>query len=352
MSETLASGFKTVWNDNFASNPALNQSIFGLRWGNADDFSSANGALTLTSNASEGWSAVGFMQDDFGASSGEGYGRYSVQASLDAGQGAGVCLVLWPANNQWPGQEIDLLETSGSSRSTGVATVHWAGSGNSNQYDYHTFSADLTQKNTYMVDWEKGSLTYYVNGQEIFKTTSHVPLDAADGGVNESFGAEVTNAASGAVSTSVSLNLYDMKYSAPTSSASSAVAFDTSTTAASASPTMQFLTASNTTQALTTGQSLSVSGTGNTITLPAAGSVTLSVSILSNTLDLSSALTASGWDHRAADLAKYLSASTTNGGADLVLSVHKAGGASVLTADLVGQGHTTLAVLEQHSLLG
>ncbi len=353
LSETQASGFTTVWNDNFASSSSLNQSIFGIKWGNSDDFSSSDGGLTLTSKASEGWSSLGFMQDDFGASSGEGYGRYSAVASLNGGEGAGACILLWPSNNQWPGQEIDLLET-GNSRSTGIATVHWAGSGDSNAYDYHTFSVDLTQKNTYTVDWEKGSITYYVNGNEIFKTTSHVPLDAADGGVNESFGAEVTNAGSGAVSSSVSLHLYDMSYSKTTSSSASTVASDTATTtaSASASPTMQFLTASNTTQLLSSGESLTVSGTGNTIALPASGSVTLSGGILSNTLDLRSALDASGWDHQTADLAKYLSATTANGGADVVLSVHKLGGASVLSADLVGQGHTTLAVIEQHSLLG
>jgi hypothetical protein len=39
-----------------------------------------------------------------------------------------------------------------------------------------------------------------------------VPNDAADGGVNESFGAEVTDASSAPVSSSVSLNLYSMSY--------------------------------------------------------------------------------------------------------------------------------------------
>ena len=338
---TQSSSSSTSWDVNFNNASSLDQSIFALKWGNSNDFSFANGALTLTSSASEGWSNTGFMQADFGASSGNGYGKYSVVASLDSGQGAGVNLVLWPANNSWPGQEIDLLET-GSSRNTGTATVHWAGSDGSDQYDYHNFSIDLTQKNTFTVDWEPGSITYSVDGKQIFSTTSHVPTDAADGGTNESFGAQVVNAQYGAVSSSVSVNLYDMSYTA---------SGDTTSTSTPSSK-MQFLTASNVTQAVTSGEQLSISGTGDTITLPSAGSATLSGSILSNTLDLRGALSAAGWDHRASDLAKYLTSSTTNGGADLMLSVHKAGGASVLSLDLVGQGHTKLAVIEHHSLLG
>ena len=354
LSQTQTAGFSTVWNDNFATDSSLNRSLFGIQWGNSSDFSFSNGAFTLSSKASEGWSNAGFMRPDFNAGSGDGYGRYTAVASLDAGQGAGICIDLWPSNNQWPGAEIDLLETSGSSRSTGIATVHWAGSGNSNQYDYHTFSVNLTQKNTYSVDWERGSITYSVNGHVIFKNTAHVPLDAADGGVNESFGAEVVNAGSGAVSSAVNLHLYSMSYAKPTSSSAASVSADTktTTTTASASPTMQFLTASNTTQVLASGESLTVSGSGNTIALPASGSITLGGSVLSNTLDLRSVMATSGWDHQAADLAKYVSSSTTNGGADLRLSVHNTGGASLLTADLVGQGHTTLAVVEQHSLFG
>ncbi len=210
--------YTPVWNDNFANDTTLNASLFPVSWGNSNDFSFANGSLTLTSYASEGWSAVGFMQADSGATAAQGYGLYSVTASTNAGQGVGVCAVMWPSNNSWPGPEIDLLENwSDPSQQTGYATIHWAGAGNSNQQDIHQFSIDLTKPNTFAMDWRPGSLTYYINGTEIFQVTgSEVPKDAAQGGVNESFGAEVTAAGSGAVSSSVSLHLYDMSYSAYT----------------------------------------------------------------------------------------------------------------------------------------
>jgi hypothetical protein len=213
MTTLNTSDYKTVWQDNFGSDSSLNSSIWPIKWGNGDDFSFSNGGLTLTSYASEGWSAVGFMQADNSATAAQGYGLYSATFSADAGQGAGICICLWPSNNVWPGPEIDLVEDwSDPSRQTGDATIHWAGSGDSNQYQSYSFSANMTQKTTVAMDWEHGSLTFYVNGTEIFSYTANVPLDAADGGANESFGAEVTSAGSAPVSSSVSLNLYSMSY--------------------------------------------------------------------------------------------------------------------------------------------
>lgn len=206
------SNYTSVFDDDFSKDTSLDTSIWTLSWGYSDDYSFSNGGLTITSYASEGWAPVGFMQADFGATSGEGYGLFSATASLDANQGSGVCIVLWPANGSWPGQEIDLLESSDPTRQTAYATVHWAGTDDSNQYQTFSLSLDLTKEHTYSIDWEPGSLTYYIDGTEIFTTTSHVPTDAAHGGVNETLGAEVTGAQYGAVSSSVSLNLYDMSY--------------------------------------------------------------------------------------------------------------------------------------------
>lgn len=203
--------YTTVFDDNFGNDSVLNTSLWTLSWGNSDDFRFGNG-LTLTSYASEGWSPVGFMQADFGATSGEGYGLFSATASLDANQGGGICIVMWPANGTWPGQEIDLLESSDPARTTAQATVHWAGADGSNQYQSNNLALDLTKSHTYSVDWEPGQLTYYIDGTAIFSTTSHVPVDAAHGGVNETFGAEVTGAQYGPVSSSVSLHLSDMSY--------------------------------------------------------------------------------------------------------------------------------------------
>ena len=217
--------YKTVWSDNFGSDHSLNSSLWPVKWGNSNDFSFSNGCMTLTSYASEGWSNVGFMQADYGATSAQGYGLYSMTASTDPNQGTGICIVMWPSDNSWPGAEIDLLENwSDPSQHTGYCTIHWKGAGNSNGQDPHQFNIDLTQKHTYAMDWQRGSLTYYIDGQYMFQITgSEVPLDAADGGVNESFGAEVTAAGSNAVSSSVSLHIYDASFSAYTGVQSSSI---------------------------------------------------------------------------------------------------------------------------------
>ena len=185
MSGTLnASNFSKVFDDNFANDSSLNTNLWPVRWGNADDFKFANGALTITSYQSENWTNAGFIQADSSATNGEGYGLYSFTASANAGEGIGIALVLWPSTNVWPGPELDLLESSDSTRKSGYATVHWKGADGSNQYQSHSFSLDLTQKHTYSYDWEPGVLTYYIDGQQIFSTTSHVPADAAVGEVH------------------------------------------------------------------------------------------------------------------------------------------------------------------------
>ncbi len=208
--------YTTVWNDNFATDSNLNYTQFPVAWGYGNDFVFANGSLTLTSYASQGWAATGFMQAATGATAGQGYGLYSVTASANAGEGVGICAVMWPADNNWPGPEIDLLEDwNDPTRQTGYATIHWKGANNSNGQDIHQFTIDLTKPHTFAMDWEPGSLTYYIDGKEIFQVTgAEVPKDAAQGGVNEAFGAEVTAAGSAPISSSVSLHLYDMSYSA------------------------------------------------------------------------------------------------------------------------------------------
>ena len=209
--------YTTVWDDNFATDKSFDWTHWNDFWGNVADLKLANGALTISSSAAEGWAPMGFMQAPTGPSAGQGYGLYSVTASADAGQGVGICIVMWPADNNWPGAEIDLVESWDKSAHV-QTTIHWAGAGNSNQQDIHQESLDISVPHTYAMDWEAGSLTFYVDGVMAFTTTSNVPKDYAHGGINETFGAEVTNAGWDGVSSKVSLHLYDMNYAKLTGS--------------------------------------------------------------------------------------------------------------------------------------
>ena len=214
MSTTLdTADFKTVWNDDFQTSNGINGSIFPVQWGSG--FSSSSAGLTSVSNGS----ASGFMQADNGKTAGDGYGLYSATFTMPTAQentGGGAYICLWPGTNAWPGPEIDFVEQGYGGE---YATVHWAGTNGANDYKSTEFSANLSQPTTVAVDWEAGSLTYYVNGQELVSFAAGgsvpVPKDAADGGQNESFGFG-NSGAKGATAT-----VLDMSYSARVSTAAS-----------------------------------------------------------------------------------------------------------------------------------
>ncbi|HVC16700.1 MAG TPA: family 16 glycosylhydrolase, partial [Rhodanobacter sp.] len=180
---------------------------------------------------------AGFSTADFSASDSFGYGLYQATLSVPSNdQQPGVAVLLWPASNQWPGPEIDLAEQL---NGQAYATVHWAGMNGGDQYQSYVLpNVDLTSKTTIAVDWEPNSLTYFVNGQQVVQYSSGgpvpIPADAAHGGQNEAFGAQVGTTPGNQVT------LYDMSYSTPNSTPSvgSASLITSQTTAGSS--TAQF----------------------------------------------------------------------------------------------------------------
>ena len=217
------SNFKTVIIDLFGNDKALNGSIWNDSWGNPDQYSFGNGALTLTSSAADNWQPVGFMQAPIGKSAGEGYGLYQFTGYANAGQGTGIAFIMWRADNKAldassPGSatELDILESWDGTKS-GESTVHYYDSTqkNSDGNKSHDFSIDLTKTHTYAMDWERGSLTYYVDGEQIYQDTLHSPLDYADGGSNEVMGAELVNMVPAKAPATVQLHITEMEYSAP-----------------------------------------------------------------------------------------------------------------------------------------
>ena len=217
--------FKTVLNDDFANDQSLSGTMWATRWGNADQFSFGNGALTLTGSQSENWNPVGFMQAPVGKSAGEGYGLYQFTGYANAGQGNGICFIMWRADNlqldsSSPGvaTEIDILE-SWDGTQAGQSTIHYydAGSAGGDGQSFNQFNINLSISHTYAMDWERGSLTFYVDGQQIYQDTTHAPLDYADGGSNEVMGAQIVGEAALVTSPTVQLHITDMSYSAPVS---------------------------------------------------------------------------------------------------------------------------------------
>ena len=364
------SNYRTVFNDNFGNDSSLNRSRWSAVWGKSDQFSFGNGALTLTGRASEGWNAVGFMQAPYAKTAGEGYGLYQFSGHANAGQGVGICFVMWRADNVWLDKshpnvatEMDLLESWDKTKSAS-STLHYYKAGSSNNGESaHDVSLDLTKNHTYAMDWERGSLTYYVDGKEIYKNTTNAPLDAKDGGSNEVMGAEVVNEGSLVTTPTVQLHITDMSYSTRISSSASA-----STTASTTSDTVSatqsgstpksavFITTSHGSVTLTAGERLTDTGHSNKVVFPAAGGVTLNGHTIdrNDIFDLRSVMSQTSWDGKTADLGKYLTETTTNGGKDLQVLLHPHGGsASSVLATFTGIGQVSgeFAHFKQDALL-
>ncbi|MGI4794544.1 MAG: family 16 glycosylhydrolase [Janthinobacterium lividum] len=336
--------------------------------------------MTLIGRASEGWNAVGFMQAPTSKTAGEGYGLFQVSGYANAGQGVGICFVMWPANNVWldkshpyAATELDLLESWDKTQS-GTSTVHYYSyqAPSNNGQIARSLSVDLTKLHTYALDWERNSTTYYIDGKQIYRDTVHTSLDAADGGVNKSLGAEVVNERALVTTPTVQLHITDMSYSATVSgnsgsasSATLAAAQSGSSQAGSSqadasqvgtSQTPRFIFNSNATVTIASGQALSDSGRLNTLVFPAAGGVTLNATTLSNadSFDLRAVMAQTDWDGKSADLGSYLTHTTTSDGKDMQVLLHPLGGAaSLLLATITSAGPNAgaFASFEKQALL-
>ena len=216
------SNFRTVFGDDFRNDTSLDKSLWAVQFGNAGQFSFGSNGLTLT-DTGPNWNPVGFLQYDNSKSAGEGYGLYQFTGYVNAGQDKGIAFLLWRADNTYldastpnAATEIDVLESWDGSQH-GYSTIHYYQPGGNNNGQVNTQfspSINIAQPHTYSLDWERGSLTFYVDGREIYQNTTNVPLDYADGGSNEVMGAEVTGETPGKAET-VQLHILAMSYAAP-----------------------------------------------------------------------------------------------------------------------------------------
>ena len=171
--------------------------VFSHGWGSPD--LSVRGEVKLTGNS-------GLMeQQPNSRSAGHGYGVYTMEARLD-GNGPGPVLLLWPGDDGWPGQEIDIAEIAVDGSGRHYGTLHWSDNGN-NAYNYFIFDGVYGGAfHDYSVRWEPGRITWYVDGAQKATTTSHVPTDYDAGGMNNVIGL-MNN------SNNTSLTVRDVEYS-------------------------------------------------------------------------------------------------------------------------------------------
>ena len=101
----------------------------------------------------------------------QAYGYYECRAQIAAGQGLWPAFWMIPNNLQWP-PEIDILEILGQTPNDIYTTYHDA---NNDIYQTYTIVSGLTTAfHLYAVDWEPGSIKWYVDGNQVYTTSSNV----------------------------------------------------------------------------------------------------------------------------------------------------------------------------------
>ena len=127
------------------------------------------------------------MEYASGKEAGHGYGTYTVTAKLDGNQ-PGPAILLWPGDDRWPGQEIDLAEITPDGSGRHYGTVHW-NNGGSDAYDARVYDGVSGGSfHEYQMTWEPGRITFRVDGAEKGVITDHVPADFDHGGMNNTIG--------------------------------------------------------------------------------------------------------------------------------------------------------------------
>jgi hypothetical protein len=141
---------------------------------------SVPGQITLAGSAS-------VMEWATGPAAGHGYGTYTIEAQVNGNQ-PGPAIILWPGDNNWPGQEIDLMEITPNGNGAQYSTLHWNQWG-SDAYTPQVYSGVTNGvPHEYQMVWEPGKITMVVDGQVQASYTNHVPADFAHGGMNDTIG--------------------------------------------------------------------------------------------------------------------------------------------------------------------
>lgn len=104
------------------------------------------------------------------------YGYFEMRAKLPAGQGLWPAFWLLPTDQTWP-PEIDIMEVVGSRPDQLVTSVHWDSGGHRMSSDTSVVSGMTTGFHTYGVDWQKDAITWYFDGQMVFRTATPVGMD-------------------------------------------------------------------------------------------------------------------------------------------------------------------------------
>jgi hypothetical protein len=103
------------------------------------------------------------------------YGRYVIRARWDPLSNYHISFLLWPDSNQWPRDgEIDYPEGNMASSSVS-AFIHWQNGTPGGAQHAYVASTDPQLWHTYEIDWLPSSVSFYLDGRPIGRSTTHVP---------------------------------------------------------------------------------------------------------------------------------------------------------------------------------
>ena len=152
-------------------------------WQSEEGVQQTGNGTILVRGSSEVGSGL-MMENPNNPATGFGNGLYEFRAKMAGGlgSGSGPALVLWPADDRWPGPEIDIGEINGGGDL--YMATHWNNGGRDAYNLYFAEDVDWTQWHNYAARLENGRITYYVDGQVIGVETDHPAPEYGAGGVN------------------------------------------------------------------------------------------------------------------------------------------------------------------------
>jgi hypothetical protein len=175
--------------DKHMTNKPLNVSFdngFGALGNKWNAGSAQNGEVTLKGNSA-------MMEWASGKDAGHGYGTYTVTAKVEGNQ-PGPAIILWPGNDKWPGQEMNMMEITPDGSGRQYGTVHWNNNGK-DAFDTQIFTGVKSGVfHDYQLIWAPDQITFKVDGVEKGSVDHHVPTDFDHGGINNTIGVLNNNA--------------------------------------------------------------------------------------------------------------------------------------------------------------
>jgi beta-glucanase (GH16 family) len=113
--------------------------------------------------------ATGDVSGGLSQKFGQTYGRWVVRARMEAGNGYGPAILLWPDSEKWPEDgEIDFAEMPKGDRKEVIMTTHW---GKNNSQKSKGVKGDFTQWHTFTIDWLPDRLVFSIDNEEQWRVT-------------------------------------------------------------------------------------------------------------------------------------------------------------------------------------